>query len=211
MGLICSLMSTSLRQRLDDLATTFATGVLHAIRGASIEDLLAESGGGRRTATRVRGGGGSSGRASVAAASAPSGEPSAPARAGGRRRTGRLARRSAADIGQVIDRIVALVKQSPKGLRAEEIRRKLDMLPKEMPRPLKEAVESGRLSKSGQKRATTYVAKGAGAGAASGAGAAKPARPARGAGARKARKAPRASGGPGPSKRAKKAKKAAKG
>ncbi len=122
---------------------------------------------------------------------------------------GRLARRSAADIGQVIDRIVALVKQSPKGLRAEEIRRKLDMLPKEMPRPLKEAVESGRLSKSGQKRATTYVAKGAGA--ASGAGAAKPARPARGAGARKARKAPRASGGPGPSKRAKKAKKAAKG
>jgi hypothetical protein len=207
MGLICSLMSTSLRQRQDDLATTFATGVLHAIRGASIEDLLAESGGGRRVATRARGG--SSGRASAVAASAPSGEPSAPSRAGGRRRTGRLARRSAADIGQVIDRIVALVKQSPKGLRAEEIRRKLDMLPKEMPRPLKEAVESGRLSKSGQKRATTYVAKGAGA--ASGAGAAKPARPARGAGARKARKAPRASGGPGPARRAKKAKKAAKG
>jgi hypothetical protein len=196
-------MSTSLRQRLDDLATTFATGVLHAIRGASIEDLLAESGGGRRAATRVRGGGGSSGRASVAAASAPSGEPSAPSRAGGRRRTGRLPRRSAADIGQVIDRIVALVKQSPKGLRAEEIRRKLDMLPKEMPRPLKEAVELGRLSKSGQKRATTYAVKGAGAGAASGAVAA---RPARGAGAKKARKAARVSRGPAKRAKAKKAK-----
>ena len=73
MGLICSLMSTSLRQRLDDLATTFATGVLHAIRGASIEDLLAESGGGRRVAARVRGGGASgSGRASVAASGAKS-------------------------------------------------------------------------------------------------------------------------------------------
>jgi hypothetical protein len=71
-----------------------------------------------------------------------------------------LPRRSAADIGQVIDRIVALVRQSPKGMRAEQIRQKLDMEAKEMPRPLKEAVEAGRLSKSGQKRATTYVAKG---------------------------------------------------
>jgi hypothetical protein len=136
-------MSTSLRRQLDDLASTFTLGVLHAIRSASIEDLLAESGG-RRLSARA-----------VAAAAGASG--------GGRRRTGRLPRRSAADIGQVIDRIVALVKQSPKGMRAEQIRQKLDMLAKEMPRPLKEAVEAGRLTKSGQKRATTYFARGGGA------------------------------------------------
>jgi hypothetical protein len=152
-------MSTSLRQRLDDLASTFANGVLHAIRSASIEDLLAESGGGRRVAARA-----------IAAEAAPS--------RGARRRTGRLPRRSAEDIGQVIDRIVALVKQSPKGLRAEEIRQKLDLQAKEMPRPLKEAVEAGRLGKSGQKRATTYVAKGGGA-ARPAAKAARPARSAR--------------------------------
>ncbi len=132
-------MSTSLRRQLDDLASTFTLGVLHAIRSASIEDLLAESGGRRSAARAIAAATGSAGRA---------------------RRTGRLPRRSAADIGQVIDRIVTLVKQSPKGMRAEQIRQKLDMQAKEMPRPLKEAVEAGRLSKSGQKRATTYVARG---------------------------------------------------
>jgi hypothetical protein len=134
-------MSNSLRQQLDHLASTFVNGVLHAVRTASIEDVLAESGGGRRVADV------------------------APSRGAGRR-TGRLPRRSAEDIGQVIDRIVSLVKQSPKGLRAEEIRQRLDLQAKEMPRPLKEAVEAGRLSKSGQKRATTYVARGGGAAAA---------------------------------------------
>ena len=159
-------MSTSLRQRLDDLASAFATGVLHAIRSASIDDLLAESGGGARP----------SGVREVAA-------PPAPPR-GARRRVGRLARRSSADIGQVIDQIVALVKQSPKGLRAEEIRQSLGLQAKEMPRPLKEAVEAGRLGKSGQKRATTYSAKSGGAPKAA-------ARPAPS--ARKARKSSKAS------------------
>jgi hypothetical protein len=169
-------MSTSLRKRLDDLAYTFTTGVLHAVRSASIEDVLAESGGGRRVARGVAasdvGGGGGEGRAQSR---------------GSRRKGGRLPRRSAADIGEMIDQIVALVKQSPRGLRAEQIRQKLDLQAKEMPRPLKEAVEAGRLGKSGQKRATTYFAKGAGA-AARPARASKPARKAR-RGARKAKKA----------------------
>jgi hypothetical protein len=33
---------------------------------------------------------------------------------------------------------------------------------KELPRPLKEALDTGRLSKAGQKRATTYFARGTG-------------------------------------------------
>jgi hypothetical protein len=41
-------MSTALRSQLDELARSFAEGVLSAIRAASIEELRAESGGRRR-------------------------------------------------------------------------------------------------------------------------------------------------------------------
>jgi hypothetical protein len=134
-------MSTSLRAHLNELASSFANGVLAAIRTASIEDLLAESGSARRL-PGVHGVG----------------------RAG--RSTGRLPRRSADDIGRVLDRIAGLLKTSPKGLRAEEIRQRLNLLSKELPRPLKEGLASGRLGKSGNKRATTYFLKGGGKAAA---------------------------------------------
>jgi hypothetical protein len=144
----------SLRHRLDDLASTFASSVLEAIRGASLEELLGDSTTSPRRgvarATRVES---SAGAAAAAHAQ--------PAHARGRARaSGRLARRTSDDIEQVIARIAGLLKQHPKGLRAEEIRSKLGLLSKEMPRPLKEALDSGRLGKSGQKRATTYFAKG---------------------------------------------------
>ncbi|HEY8092085.1 MAG TPA: hypothetical protein VIF09_29690 [Polyangiaceae bacterium] len=145
-------MPTSLRQRLDELASSFAHSVLAAIRGASIDDLTTETGVTRRSAAR--------GTRSSAPAAAP-----APARAvGGRGRGGRLARRSSGDIARVIDGIVDLLKQAPKGLRAEQIRQKLGLQSKELPRPLKEALDAGRLAKSGQKRATTYFVKGGGGG-----------------------------------------------
>lgn len=144
-------MSTSLRNHLNELASSFANGVLAAIRTASIEDLLAESGSARRL-PGLRGSGGAAGRAP--------------------RSSGRLPRRSAADIGHVLERITGLLKSSPKGLRAEEIRQKLNLLSKELPRPLKEGLASGRLGKSGNKRATTYFLKGGGRG---GAAAAAPA------------------------------------
>lgn len=155
-------MPTSLRQQLDQLAASFAAGLLAAIRAASIEDLLAESGGSRRL---------------PAAAGA--------SESGGRaRKAGRLARRSASDIESVVSRIEALLRSAPRGLRAEEIRRKLDLQPREMPRPLGEAIASGRLGKSGQRRATTYFVK-------SGASAARPAGKAPAGKARKARAASR--------------------
>lgn len=149
-------MSTSLRAHLNELASSFANGVLAAIRTASIEDLLAESGSARRL-PGVRDGG----------------------RAG--RSTGRLPRRSAEDIGRVLERIAGLLKASPKGLRAEQIRQRLNLLSKELPRPLKEGLSSGRLGKSGNKRATTYFLKGGGKGASA-------AKPAKKAGRRPARK-----------------------
>jgi hypothetical protein len=130
-------MSSALRQRLNELASSFAANVLLAIRSASLEDLLAESGGHRGAL-----------RAAMDGA--------------GHRRGGRLPRRSSLDIDQMIERIVGLVRQNPKGMRAEEIRQKLGIEAKELPRPLKEALHTGRLAKSGQKRATTYVVKGGG-------------------------------------------------
>ena len=154
-------MASSLRDQLSELASSFASSVLQAIRSASIQDLLAESSGasvrpGRRAAARPA-------RAAAAAAALPA----SPARpAGGGRRGGRLARRNSGDIAQVIDSIVGLLRAAPRGLRAEEIRKRLGMQSKELPRPLKEAVDAGRLGKSGQKRATTYFIKGGGGAAA---------------------------------------------
>jgi hypothetical protein len=138
------IMPLSLRNRLNELAASFSAGVLDAIRGASLEELLSESPGGKARAvarTSVRS------VASTPAAEAPS-----------RRRPGRLPRRSAGDISQAVDKIVALLGDNPAGLRAEQIRQKLGLQAKELPRPLKEGLDGGRLSKVGRKRATTYFA-----------------------------------------------------
>jgi hypothetical protein len=84
-------------------------------------------------------------------------------RRGGRAKSERLGRRSADDISALVDRIVDLLAKSPEGLRAEQIRESLDLEAKELPRPLAEALSSRRIGKSGQKRATTYYVRGAGA------------------------------------------------
>lgn len=136
-------MTTSLRQRLDELASAFASEVLDAIRGAPLQELVGAHSAGLRVARR----------------SVTVDGPSAPVAARGR--GGRLPRRSADDIEQVVEQIVGLLRQTPKGLRAEQIREKLGLEAKELPRPLAEALDSGRLAKSGQKRATTYFAKNA--------------------------------------------------
>jgi hypothetical protein len=70
----------------------------------------------------------------------------------------RLARRSANDIAAVTESIVALVKKHPKGLRAEQIRAQLGIAKKEWMRPLGLALDSKKLTKKGQKRATVYSA-----------------------------------------------------
>jgi hypothetical protein len=116
-----------------------------------------------------------------------------------------LSRRSPSDIERVISEIVSLLAGSPEGMRAEEIRRRLGLVAKELPRPLKEGLDSGRLRKSGQKRATTYfIAGAAGAGAkAAAAGGRKAARSG-------ARPKAKANAAPGPKSKAK-AKKSAAG
>ena len=157
-------MSTSLKSTLTGLATAFASNVLDAIRQMSLDELLAETqGGGLRGGRRLVLQHDAAPRAGSAGSSGGGGR--------ARGRGGRLGRRSAGDIAALVDRIVTILSASPNGLRAEQIRAELGLEAKELPRPLGEALESGRISKSGQKRATTYFSKKAG-GAAKGTGSA---------------------------------------
>jgi hypothetical protein len=132
----------SLRSQLNELAANFADAIVNAIRGSSLEELLAQTGGGgapRRGPGRPRG---------IAATTEikPRG-----------RKSGRLPRRSSEEIAAELEKIVGLVKKSKAGLRAEEIRAALKMQPKEMPRILKEGLATKVLKSKGQKRATTYT------------------------------------------------------
>lgn len=161
---------SNLRSTIEALASQFASSVLDALRSASIDELVAVAGGAapasasapaRRGPGRPR----STPSAAVEAAPASSGFGAPKAKRG---RGGRLGRRSAGDISQMIDAIVGALSKSAAGLRAEQIRETLGVEAKELPRPLAEALETGRITKSGQKRATTYFA--AGSGGASGGG-----------------------------------------
>jgi hypothetical protein len=143
---------SKLRSTIESLSSQFAASIIEALRGASIEELFAVAHGGGGGARRGRG--------------RPAGAASAPMTTAPRRRGkgGRLARRTADDIGQMVDAIVDLLGKTPNGLRAEQIRSALGVESKELPRPLAEAVSAGKITKQGQKRATTYFA-GSGGGA----------------------------------------------
>ena len=123
---------SSLRSKIGELAIQFAAGVVSAVRGASLEDIVAE------TSRGAGGRGRSAGRAVSAEAAETAGK-----RAG---RGRRLGRRSAGDIAQVVERIVGLLQENPKGLRAEQIKMKLGLQSKEMPRPIAEALASKKIS-----------------------------------------------------------------
>jgi hypothetical protein len=129
---------TTLKSTIEGLANDFALSIISALRSASIDEL-----------TNVGARGPRAGR---------------PAGAGdGARKRGRgerLGRRSTADIGRMVENIVALLQKHPEGLRAEQIRETLDCQAKELPRPLADGLAEGRITKSGQKRATTYFAGG---------------------------------------------------
>jgi hypothetical protein len=129
----------NLNSSIQSLAETFAAGVIQAIRASSLEDILAESPAAKRGPGRPVSNGG----------------PARPARSS----SGRLPRRTEKDIAAVADTIVALVKQHKEGLRAEQIRAKLSIAKKEWARPLGLALDSKKLAKKGEKRATTYFAK----------------------------------------------------
>jgi hypothetical protein len=128
-------MPNSLRSSIQALATSFASSVMNSIRGASLQELLSEAGGGRQSAR------------------------SAPPKRARASASGRLKRRSAADIATALNQVVTLVKAHKDGLRAEQIRERLGVQAKEMPRILSDGLAKRKLKKKGQKRATTYFAR----------------------------------------------------
>jgi hypothetical protein len=136
----------TLRAQLDALAASFANQIMSSLRGASLHDLVGKTDGGRVVANgrRARGGGGQP--APLVVSEKP-------------RKPGRLPRRSAEEIAATLNKIVLLVKTQKNGMRAEEIRSKLGMQAKEMPRILKEGLSKKKLTSKGNKRATTYFAK----------------------------------------------------
>jgi hypothetical protein len=133
---------SKLESALNDLVSSFADSVLAALRGSSLQDLLAVSGkaSGSPRPERARK------QEQIPLDLKP-------------RVSGRLARRSPEQVAQVVNKVVLLVKTHKEGMRAEEIRKKLGLLPKEMPRILKDGLASKKLTAKGQKRATTYFAK----------------------------------------------------
>jgi hypothetical protein len=131
----------SLQKSIEEQAVQFAQAIIAALRTASIDELVGFTGS----------------RAPRATSGAPVAAPRAT-----RLRGGRLARRSADDIAGALDRIVAVLTAHPEGMRAEAIRAELGLDAKELPRPVAEGLATGRLTKRGQKRATTYSVGSAG-------------------------------------------------
>jgi hypothetical protein len=133
----------TLRAQLDILATNFANDVMAAVRSTSLQELIGpgrEVGNGRREPVRGS-------QVDLVPLPRRKGKP------------GRLPRRSAEEISALLGKIVLLVKTHKTGMRAEEIRSKLGMQSKEMPRILKEGIATKKLTSKGQKRATTYFAR----------------------------------------------------
>ena len=147
---------SNLRNTIESLASQFASSVLDALRSASIDELADVAG--RATAVRRGPGRPRADHGESAAAATPR-------RAGGRGRGGRLGRRTQNDISRMVESIVEVLAKNASGLRSEQIREALGVEAKELPRPLAEALSAGRVTKPGQKRATTYFA-GSGGGAA---------------------------------------------
>ena len=139
--------NTSLRSALDSLASNFASAVLDAIKGASLDELVGETNGAPRRGPGRPRGSSTKTTATAARASAPTAK---------KTKGGRLARRSPADIARALDAVVILVRRSTKGLRSEEIRKALKLDVREVPRVLKEGLSKKKLKSKGQKRATVY-------------------------------------------------------
>ena len=157
-------MSTKLQSLIESHAAQFASSIVAALKGMSIEEIV----GHRAAATHhapaahhaapapVKRGPGRPKKAASAAAPAPK---AAKASSGG----GRRIRRSANDIAGLLDQVVQYVAANP-GSRSEHIVHGLGIDKKLLPRPIADGLKTGVLTKTGEKRATQYFAGGGGKG-----------------------------------------------
>jgi len=136
-------MSKDLQVALRHLAETFAEQVLNAVRASSLEEIRNNTG-----ATSERRG---PGRPRKAEAAPP------PARSTGKR--GRPAKSNGEGTDVSVDRIVYLVRKSPKGLRSEELRARLNLEKIAFRQAAAKAVAANLIRKTGEKRSTTFFPK----------------------------------------------------
>jgi hypothetical protein len=126
----------TLQSAIHALAEQFADGVLQAIRSSSLEEIIGEAAPAR---ARARGRG-------------RPGAPPGPTK-------GRLRRRSTKDLAKVAESIVALVSKHREGMKGERIRAELGIPKNAWLRPLGLALQTKKLRKTGEKRATRYFAR----------------------------------------------------
>ena len=129
-------MASTLHGTINTLASEFAHELLRALRGASLDEIIKETHAGHGTS-----------REGQARRAAPAG-----------RRRGRLARRSPSELAKMVEKLVAVVRASKKGIGAEALRTALMVERRELPRPLAMALKTKKIRKRGKKRATTYFA-----------------------------------------------------
>lgn len=135
-------MST-LRSALTDLAETFASSVLNAIRTASLEDLLVAD---RLDAAPARRGPGHPRGAAKPRATKAIWNPKTNA--------ARAPRRSPEEIQKALGLVLLLLKQGP--LSGKEIRAKLGIDKGDLPRVLEQARDAGKIKTTGERRAMVY-------------------------------------------------------
>jgi hypothetical protein len=129
------MASSNLRRAIEALAGELAEGVLRALRGATLADLMGDGG-------------------AVAISRAPA---SASSAAPKRRVRGKRVRRSSSDLEGAVGKIVSTLRVAgAKGLRAEVLRKRVGLGRRAMMRPVALALSSKRIRKTGEKRATTY-------------------------------------------------------
>jgi hypothetical protein len=138
------VMANNLQAAVRQLAETFAQGVLDAIRSSSLEELLNKTG--SAAAPARRGPGRPRKNAAPAAGPAP-------------KKRGRPAKSNGGNADATIERIVALLQKKPKGLRSEDLRRQLKLDKPVLQRATTKALAAHLITKTGEKRATTYFAK----------------------------------------------------
>jgi hypothetical protein len=73
----------------------------------------------------------------------------------GRPRGGRGAKRTAADLDALSERVATFVKATP-GLRIEQINKELGTTTKDLALPIRKLIADGVINAKGQKRSTTY-------------------------------------------------------
>jgi hypothetical protein len=118
----------------------FVAQITELARRAAIDTL--ESAFGERAARGV------AAATTVAAASAGTGRV-------GRPRGGRGAKRTAADLEALSERVATFVKANP-GLRIEQINKELGTTTKDLALPIRKLIADGVINAKGQKRSTTY-------------------------------------------------------